>query len=104
GTTPVRARRIAPSNARRPSGAGCPPEGVTGELRRLHYDPANAASAPAIAALTALVPTSQITFGSDYPYFPLGQWKSLRALGLSEVDLAAIGSGNAMRLVPRLHA
>ena len=50
-----------------------------------------------IAALTTLVPTSQITFGSDYPYFPFEQWKSLQALGLSEADLAAIGSGNAMR-------
>jgi len=101
GTIPMLAGRIDAFNARRPNRAEFAPEGIIAEFRRLHYDTANAASAPAIAALTALVPASQITFGSDYPYFPLEQWKSLRALGLSEADLAAIGSGNAMRLVPR---
>src|ERR1700757_2594972 len=102
GTIPMLAGRIDAFNARRPNRAEFAPDGIVAELRRLHYDTANAASALAIAALTALVPTSQITFGSDYPYFPLEQWKSLRALSLSEADLAAIGSGNAIRLVPRL--
>jgi 6-methylsalicylate decarboxylase len=104
GTIPMLAGRIDAFNARRPNRAEFAPDGIIAELRRLHYDTANAASPPAIAALTTLVPTSQITFGSDYPYFPLSQWESLRALKLSEADLAAIGSGNAMRLVPRLHA
>lgn len=104
GTIPMLAGRIDAFYGRRPNRGEFAPDGIMGELRRLHYDTANAASAPAIAALTALVPTSQITFGSDYPYFPLDQWKSLRALGLSEADFAAIGSGNAARLVPRLHA
>src|SRR5262249_41210787 len=49
------------------------PDGIVGELKRLHYDTANATSAPAMAALTKLVPISQITYGSDYPYFPLDQ-------------------------------
>jgi predicted TIM-barrel fold metal-dependent hydrolase len=104
GTIPMLAGRIDAFSARRPNRAEFAPDGIIAELRRLHYDTANAASAPSIAALTALVPTSQITFGSDYPYFPLEQWQSLRALALSEADLAAIGSGNATRLVPRLHA
>jgi len=104
GTVPMLAGRIDAFYGRRPNRAEFAPDGIFAELRRLHYDTANAASAPAMAALTALVPTSQITFGSDYPYFPLEQWKSLRALNLSEADLAAIGSGNAMRLVPRLRA
>jgi predicted TIM-barrel fold metal-dependent hydrolase len=104
GTIPMLAGRIDAFYGRRPNRGEFAPDGIVAELRRLHYDTANAASAPAIAALTALVPASQITFGSDYPYFPLDQWKSLRAVGLSEVDLAAIGSGNATRLVPRLHA
>jgi predicted TIM-barrel fold metal-dependent hydrolase len=99
GTVPMLAGRIDAFYARRPNRAEFAPDGIVEELRRLHYDTANAASAPAMAALTALVPTSQITFGSDYPYFPLEQWKSLRALGLSDADLAAIGSGNAMRLL-----
>lgn len=104
GTIPMLAGRIDAFYARRPNRAEFAPDGIFAELRRLHYDTANAASAPAMAALTKLVPTSQITFGSDYPYFPLDQWQSLRALGLSEADLDAIGSANATRLVPRLHA
>jgi hypothetical protein len=48
------------------------PEGIIGELRRLNYDTANATSAPTMAALTKLVPASQITYGTDYPYFGLG--------------------------------
>jgi predicted TIM-barrel fold metal-dependent hydrolase len=104
GTIPMLAGRIDAFYARRPNRPEFAPDGIFAELRRLHYDTANATSAPAMAALTKLVPSSQITFGSDYPYFSLDQWKNLRALALSEADLAAIESGNAMRLVPRLHA
>jgi predicted TIM-barrel fold metal-dependent hydrolase len=78
------------------------PDGIFGELKRLNYDTANATSAPAIAALTKLVPVSQVTFGSDYPYFGMGQDKDLQTLDLSAADLKAIGSENALRLVPRL--
>ena len=77
-------------------------EGIAEEFRRLHYDTANATSAPAMAALMKLVPASQITFGSDYPYFPLNQIEVIRQMGLSAADLQAIESGNAARLVPRL--
>ena len=46
---------------------------------------------------------SQITYGSDYPYFPLDQIETLRRT-LPPQDLAAISSGNAVRLLPRLSA
>jgi predicted TIM-barrel fold metal-dependent hydrolase len=75
------------------------PDGIEAEFRRLHYDTANA-SAPAMAALIKLVPTSQIIFGSDYPNFPLNQIETLRKMGLPAGDLQAIESGNAARLVP----
>jgi predicted TIM-barrel fold metal-dependent hydrolase len=78
------------------------PEGIRAELRRLHYDTANATSAPTMAALRAFVPATQITFGSDYPYFPLSQIEMLRKMGFSPDDLGAIESGNAVRLIPRL--
>jgi 6-methylsalicylate decarboxylase len=77
-------------------------DGIAEEFRRLHYDTANATSAPTMAALMKLVPTSQITFGSDYPYFPLNQIEVIRQMGLPVADLQAIESGNAARLVPRL--
>jgi predicted TIM-barrel fold metal-dependent hydrolase len=44
-----------------------------------------------------------VTYGSDYPYFPLSQNKDLTKLGLSDADIQAIETGNAQRLVPRLN-
>jgi predicted TIM-barrel fold metal-dependent hydrolase len=104
GTIPMLAGRIDAFYGWRPNRAEFAPDGIIEELRRLNYDTANATSAPAMAALTKLVPTSQITFGSDYPYFALNQWENLRALGFGAAELAAIESGNAARLVPRLQA
>jgi Amidohydrolase len=74
------------------------------ELKCLHYDTANAKFAPAIAALMKLVPASQITYGSDYPYFPLDQITNLRQLGLTQEQLRDIGSGNAKRLISSLRS
>src|SRR5262249_56551158 len=47
------------------------PNGIEYELRRLYYDIAGTASRPAIAALTSLVATPQIPFGTSPPFFPL---------------------------------
>lgn len=44
------------------------PSGIEYEPQRLHYDIAGRAYRPAIAALTSLVPTTQIVFGSDNPF------------------------------------
>src|SRR5215813_4541270 len=102
GTIPIMAGRINAFYGRRPNLKEFAPEGIEGEFRRLHYDTANATSAPAMAALMKLVPVSQITYGSDYPYFPLDQITNLRHLGLAEEQLQDIGSGNATKLIPSL--
>jgi predicted TIM-barrel fold metal-dependent hydrolase len=57
-----------------------------------------------MAALLRLVPVSQVTFGSDYPYFRLNHLESLRQLGLLPSQIQAIESDNAIRLIPRLNA
>jgi predicted TIM-barrel fold metal-dependent hydrolase len=57
-----------------------------------------------MAALLKLVPASQVTYGTDYPYFPTDQNKELQKLGLSAADMQAIEHGNAERLIPRLKA
>jgi 6-methylsalicylate decarboxylase len=105
GTVPFLAGRIEAfyeQRARAPGGFA--PDGIEAELRRLFYDTANATHPAAMAALMKLVPVSQITYGTDYPYFPLNQIDNLRQLGLPPSDLNAIASGNAARLVPRLNA
>jgi predicted TIM-barrel fold metal-dependent hydrolase len=88
--------------ARGPNGFA--PDGIEAEFRRLYYDTANATHPAAMAALTKLVPASQIAYGTDYPYFPLDQIDSLRRQGLPAADLQAIANGNAARLMPRLGA
>jgi len=104
GTIPMLAGRIEAFYGRSTRGeqGGLTAEGIAEEFRRLHYDTANATSAPTMAALMKLVPPSQITFGSDYPYFPLNQIETIRQMGLPAADLQAIESGNAGRLIPRL--
>ena len=99
---PMMAGRIDSFYGSRPNLKEFFPEGIVGELKRLHYDTANATSAPTMAALLKLVPMSQITYGTDYPYFPLGQIASLRQMGFSPEEMQSIESGNAIRLISRL--
>jgi len=75
---------------------------VEAELQRLYYDTANATHPASMAALLKLVPASQVTYGTDYPYFPLDQINNLRKLDLAPADLEAISSGNASRLCPKV--
>lgn len=81
------------------------PNGIEYELRRLHYDIAGTAYRPAIAALTSLVPPSQILFGSDNPFIPLAETaERVMNLGFSAGDLQRIRRDNALALLPRLKA
>jgi predicted TIM-barrel fold metal-dependent hydrolase len=105
GTIPYLAGRIEAfydNKARAPNGFA--PDGIEAEFRRLYYDTANATHPATMAALRQLVPISQITYGTDYPYFALNQIDRLRESNLSPGDLEAIANGNASRLVPRLSA
>lgn len=79
------------------------PNGIEYELKRLFYDIAGTAYRPAIAALTSLVPTTQILFGSDNPFVPLAETaEGMMQLGFSADDLRQIGRENALALLPRL--
>jgi hypothetical protein len=55
-----------------------------------------------MTALMEFVPTTLITFGSDYPYFPLSQLETPRKMWLPFDDQQAIESGNAARPIPRV--
>jgi predicted TIM-barrel fold metal-dependent hydrolase len=78
------------------------PETMLAELRRFHYDTAQAANPVIMAALTKLVPTSQIVYGTDYPY-RTGEdhVKGLAAIFNAD-DLRAIDRENAVKLMPQL--
>jgi len=87
--------------AEEPCRAG--PNGIDYELRKLYYDVAATAVRPAMAALTSLVPTSQILLGTDNPYVPAENTvRALRQLGFSAAELRAIGRDNAPGLLPGL--
>ena len=102
GTIPMLAGRINAFYGNARNRAEFAPDGIEAELRKLHYDTANATHAASMAALLKLVPPSQVLFGSDYPYFPLNQVQLIRQMGLPNEAVLAIEHGNAGRLVPRL--
>jgi predicted TIM-barrel fold metal-dependent hydrolase len=79
------------------------PNGFDYELKRLYYEIANAAYKPSMAAITNMVPTSQIMFGTDFPLVAIDDTANgLRNLGLAPTDVQAIARGNAIGLFPRL--
>ena len=79
------------------------PRGLMHELRKFHYDTAQANHPGALDALLRIVPVSQVLFGTDFPFRPGEEEVSaLAARGFSNADLMAIGAGNAVRLMPQL--
>lgn len=102
GILPVVAARIADDF---PEGhAASAPHGVPYQLKKLYYEVAHATSAPALAALTRLVPMSQIMLGTDFPMVDDMDitLRGLTAYGFSAADLRSIHRANAEQLFPRL--
>jgi 6-methylsalicylate decarboxylase len=103
GAVPVLAGRVSSLAKIQKTTADSLPDGIDFELKRLHYETANAAYAPNMAALLKYVSISQILFGSDYPYVSvIENVADLGKLGFPADDLKAVESGNAMRLIARL--
>jgi predicted TIM-barrel fold metal-dependent hydrolase len=99
GTMTVLAHRIGTFVDRHPEHAALFPHGLRAELERFSYDLANTTNEPAFSALTSLIPVSQLLFGSDYPYLPVGATTvGLTELGLEPETLRAIEHDNAVRL------
>ena len=72
-------------------------------LRRFYYDTAGSANPVAMGALKSLVPSSQILFGTDAPFFDgAPQVRGLAASGFTAEELRGIDRDNALQLVPRL--
>jgi predicted TIM-barrel fold metal-dependent hydrolase len=81
------------------------PDGPVAELKKFYYDIAQAAHPYALSSLLRLVSTSQLVFGTDFPFVTAAATaQGPKDFGLSERDLAAIDRGNATSLLPRLRA
>jgi predicted TIM-barrel fold metal-dependent hydrolase len=79
------------------------PNGVLAEIRRFYYDTAQGNHEGAMLALRELVSTSQIMFGTDYPYRTGSE--AVTNLGerrFSAAERMAIDRGNALRILPNL--
>jgi predicted TIM-barrel fold metal-dependent hydrolase len=103
GTLPMIAGRIDYFVGQRKDVERFAPQGILVELQRLYYDTANATFSSPMAALLKLVPSSQVVYGSDFPYVSTApQQQQLAQIGLDMGQIDAIRSANAMRLIPRL--
>ena len=77
------------------------------QLGTLHHDIALSSDAHVLAALTAVVPTSRLLLGTD---FPMGQEIGIHITlsglegydGFTDAERASVRSGNAARLFPRV--
>ncbi len=78
------------------------PHGVLAELQRFYYDLAQASSAAALAALTRVIPLSQLLWGTDFPFRRGEEYLPQHVdFGFSDADLRKIGRDNALPLLPR---
>ena len=76
------------------------PEGIDHEFRRLHYDTAACANAPAMQAGLAYLPASQMLFGTDHPHYDVaGTVDNFSRLGLADGVAEAIQRDNPQRLL-----
>jgi predicted TIM-barrel fold metal-dependent hydrolase len=101
GALPVLANRMArlfPKDL-----APLAPNGVLYELKRQYYDTASASNPSTLSALMNLVPSSQIVFGSDFPFLSAQDAASdLMHSGLPSKTVEAINRDNAVRLFERI--
>lgn len=79
--------------------------GAIPQLRKFFYETAQANHKGALDALLAIIPSSNVLFGSDYPLRPVSEnVEGLGAYSFTAAQRAAIERGNAERLIPRLRA
>ncbi|MFL6798443.1 MAG: amidohydrolase family protein [Xanthobacteraceae bacterium] len=77
---------------------------MNGELKRFYYDTAAIPGAVTLVALNELVTSSQILYGTDFPY-GTAAYTTQGIVGFFKgADLAKVDRENALRLIPRLKA
>jgi predicted TIM-barrel fold metal-dependent hydrolase len=99
GTMPFIIERFT-NLAKKPELAARMPNGILHEIKKFHYDTAQASHPTAMAAVRTLIPTSQLLYGTDFPYRRATDYLgALAACGFDAAEIAAIQSGNAERLL-----
>jgi predicted TIM-barrel fold metal-dependent hydrolase len=100
GTMPFIAERFLRMTSLNPALKQYVPNGVSYELQRLYYELAQASHRGAIAALTAIVPKTQLLFGTDFPFrSAVEHLRLLGECGLSEAEIDKIARINPARLL-----
>jgi len=104
GTMPFLVRRFIKRVHESPEYQPILPEGFLPEARKFYYDCAQGPDAPAMASLKAVVPVSQILFGTDWPHLTTEEHVTgLQKSGVfTEAELRMIDRDNALRLMPTL--
>ena len=81
------------------------PNGPLPEFQKFNYELAQGNTAGQIAALTRMVPVSQVLYGTDYPFRDGAEVnRGIADWGFAAADLRAVEYENARKLLPRLKA
>jgi predicted TIM-barrel fold metal-dependent hydrolase len=103
GTMPFLIERLVRNPMLVPNAKATVPDGTLAELRRFHYDTAQTSNKGSMSALSAIIPVSQIVFGTDFPYrTSIDHVNGLQGSGVfTEAQLMDIERDNALKLLPR---
>jgi predicted TIM-barrel fold metal-dependent hydrolase len=102
GTLPMLAGRIDYFHGHNAKTASFAPDGIESEFKRLYFDTANATHPSTMAGLLKLVPETQVTYGSDFPYVPMDtQLKNIENQGFSSGLVERIEYRNAQALLSK---
>ena len=103
GTAPFLVQRFTFLAKARKDIAARFPEGPLHYLQQFYYDTANASTIYPLASLMKMVSSSQVVFGTDFPFLTASATAAeLRETGMfSAADLQAIDRDNAVRLLPK---
>ena len=103
GTVPYLVSRFERLFNSRPDLLALSSDGCILAIQALYFDTAQAYNAPALAAMTRLMPTEHILFGSDFPAAsPQLTAEGLATFGLDSATMQAVGRGNTLALLPAL--
>ena len=106
GTIPSLAGRFLGAAASAESlGQAAPPNSRLYHLRRFYYDTAGSANPVQMVSLKMIVPTTQIVFGTDFPFgHSAAVAQGLETSGFRAEELRGIDRENALRLLPKFKA